>query len=107
MYFLKTNENFGASNHLKDSPRTKDPTFVPNTAELQGEITKFTNSWTKDFHVSPFNSRKCEYSLVAYDPLHPTMNGKGRIENTITLKSSKAGSKLVARLCVPPWTQQI
>jgi hypothetical protein len=98
MYFLKANENLGASKHLKDSSGTKDAAFVPNTAELQRETTKFANSWTKDFHVSPFNSRKGEYSLVAYDPLYPTMNGRGRIENTIILKSSKADSKLVARI---------
>lgn len=105
MYFLKATENLVASSHrhdkvahLKDSSGTKDAPLVPNTVELQRETTKFTNSWTKGFHVSPFNSRKGEYSLVAYDPLYPTMNGRGRIENAITLRSTKAGSKLVARI---------
>ncbi len=54
--------------------------------------------WPKDFHVSPFNSRKGSYSLVANDPLNPFMQGTGPISNTINLISSKGHGKLVARL---------
>ena len=59
---------------------------------------KFANTWTKDFHVSPFNSRKGSYSLVALDPFSGYLNGRGPVDNTITLSSSKAHSKLVARI---------
>jgi hypothetical protein len=65
---------------------------------LPRKPTRFTNSWTKELHVSPFNSRKGTYALVAYDPLYPSMSGQGSVDNTITLKSSKAYSKLVARI---------
>lgn len=54
--------------------------------------------WPKDFHVSPFNSRKGSYSLLARDPLSPSMQGTGPIDNTINLVSSKGHGKLVARL---------
>lgn len=59
---------------------------------------KFANKWTKDFHVSPFNSRKGSYSLVALDPFSSGLNRKGPVDNTITLSSSKDHPKLVARI---------
>ena len=62
---------------------------------------RFANSWPKDFHVSPFNSRKGAYSLSASDPFFPHLNsraGAARINNTITLSSSKQHPKLIARV---------
>jgi DUF1365 family protein len=56
-------------------------------------------SRVKDFHVSPFNSRKGYYSVTANDPLGPKMNGFRGIDVTITLKKSNGHPKLVARLC--------
>lgn len=58
----------------------------------------FRHSWPKDFHVSPFNSRKGSYALTASDPLSPSMQGTGPISNTVYLLSSKGHGKLVARL---------
>ncbi|PHH83134.1 hypothetical protein CDD82_3427 [Ophiocordyceps australis] len=55
-------------------------------------------SWPKDFHVSPFNSRKGSYSVLANDPLGPDMKGFRGISVTIKLKSSKGHSKLVTGL---------
>ncbi|ORY65448.1 uncharacterized protein BCR38DRAFT_457599 [Pseudomassariella vexata] len=55
-------------------------------------------AWPKDFHVSPFNSRKGDYSLVSHDPLAPSMEGNGSIDSTINLSSSKEHTKLVARI---------
>ena len=55
--------------------------------------TKFVSSWPKDFHVSPFNSRKGSYTLTAYDPF-----SQGKVDNTITLSSSKDHPKLVAKI---------
>ncbi|KAK8050504.1 hypothetical protein PG994_012234 [Apiospora phragmitis] len=52
----------------------------------------------KDFHVSPFNSRKGAYSLIAHDPFSPFLEGTGKINNTITLNSSKEHAKMVARV---------
>jgi hypothetical protein len=62
--------------------------------------TIFTDTWEKDFHVSPFNSRKGSYSLKAVDPLAALQEtGSLRIDNTIVLRSSKDQTKLVARVC--------
>ncbi|KAL8783103.1 MAG: hypothetical protein Q9213_004860 [Squamulea squamosa] len=58
----------------------------------------FKGAWPKDFHVSPFNSRKGSYALKSYDPFSPHLSGIGMIDNTITLKSSKCHPKLVARV---------
>jgi hypothetical protein len=60
--------------------------------------TVLKQKWPKDFHVSPFNSRKGSYSLSAVDPLSPHMQGRGPVTNTINLVSSKGHGKLVARL---------
>ncbi|KAL2045560.1 hypothetical protein N7G274_001988 [Stereocaulon virgatum] len=83
MYFLKDSgieaiDNGNGENHITSA--------------------KFANTWTKDFHVSPFNSRKGSYSLAALDPFSAYLNNKGPVDNTITLSSSKAHSKLVARI---------
>lgn len=59
---------------------------------------KFTQTWPKDFHVSPFNSRKGSYSISAKDVLAPSMQGPGSIDVSIVLKSSKDHGKLVARI---------
>lgn len=68
---------------------------------------KFKSAWQKDFHVSPFNSRKGSYALSAHDPFFPHLTGKGAINNTITLSSSKGHTKIVARVfstqeCIDP-----
>ena len=59
---------------------------------------KFTDIWMKDFHVSPFNSRKGSYALKALNPFPNVSYTKPTIDNTIILKSSKDHAKLVARL---------
>ncbi|KAL9613217.1 MAG: hypothetical protein Q9167_002233 [Letrouitia subvulpina] len=82
MYFLKKGMETGLNS---------DDSSDANNA-------KFTDTWTKDFHVSPFNSRKGSYALNAYDPFFPCLNGNGTINNTITLRSSKQHMKLIARI---------
>ncbi len=59
---------------------------------------KFSNKWMKDFHVSPFNSRKGSYAISAQDPFWPQMSGSGYVNNVITLSSSKDHVKLIARV---------
>ena len=59
----------------------------------------FTETFEKDFHVSPFNSRKGTYSMRAKDPLAAyEETGEIRIDNTIVLRSSKESAKVVARI---------
>ena len=61
------------------------------------ETDRLVETWHKDFHVSPFNSRKGSYSIVAHDPfLRASLSPA--ISNTITLSSSKHHPKLVARI---------
>lgn len=68
---------------------------------LAGSKSRFTDHWMKDFHVSPFNSRKGTYALRAQNPFPYVGYDTPMIDNTITLKSSKDHAKVVARLnCV-------
>ncbi|KAI0152934.1 hypothetical protein GGR57DRAFT_492632 [Xylariaceae sp. FL1272] len=59
------------------------------------EPTPLKQTWPKDFHVSPFNSRKGTYSLIAQDPLALDIE---LLNNTINLSSSKDHAKLIARI---------
>ena len=59
---------------------------------------RFTDIWIKDFHVSPFNSRKGSYVLKALNPFPYATYDNPFVDNTITLISSKDHAKLVARL---------
>jgi DUF1365 family protein len=54
--------------------------------------------WKKDFHVSPFNSRKGEYTFSSLNPYRDGKLHTPGIDNTIILRSSKDHVKLVARL---------
>ena len=59
----------------------------------------FSEPFEKDFHVSPFNSRKGSYSLRAVDPLAVyESTGETKVDNTIVLRSSKESAKIVARV---------
>lgn len=83
MYLLKSNAK--KANEDQDDPN--------------GKTMLFTDSWEKDFHVSPFNSRKGSYSLRAIDPLVVyEETGHVKIDNTIVLRSSKEHAKIVARV---------
>jgi Protein of unknown function (DUF1365) len=69
-----------------------------SAATRSNPTAKFRQSWPKDFHVSPFNSRKGFYSLLAHDPWNLDKINLGRVENAISLESSKGHAKLEARL---------
>lgn len=59
---------------------------------------RFSQTWAKNFHVSPFNSRKGSYSITALDPATADAQGLGPIDTTIVLRSSHGHEKIVARL---------
>ncbi|RGP68110.1 cyclopropane-fatty-acyl-phospholipid synthase [Fusarium longipes] len=67
-----------------------------NSQELQPAQIKATVQ--KEFHFSPFNSRKGSYSVLASDPLGPDMRGFRELDITLSLFSSKGYPKLVAKL---------
>ena len=108
MYFLKNREARDPEQSTDDT--TNPESSLPGDLEKQKSPTndkvpgKFTAAWQKDFHVSPFNSRKGGYSLSATDPfVNHLVNGNlkdscGKVNNTITLSSSKDHPKLIARI---------
>ena len=53
--------------------------------------------WAKDFHVSPFNSRKGSYGINSLDPFKFPSKGE-EISNSIQLYSSKNALKIIARI---------
>ncbi|KAF5683091.1 cyclopropane-fatty-acyl-phospholipid synthase [Fusarium circinatum] len=55
-------------------------------------------TWRKRFHVSPFNSRRESYSILAKDPLRPGMEGFRGLDISITLSSSEDEPNLLATL---------
>jgi DUF1365 family protein len=59
---------------------------------------RMNNRWQKDFHVSPFNSRKGEYSFSSLNPFNAGKFNPPGVDNTVVLRSSKDHVKLVARL---------
>ena len=67
-----------------------------NSTQEEGKA--FASSWSKDFHVSPFNSRKGTYSLKALNPFARARQPNAQISNTIILLSSKNHPKLIARI---------
>lgn len=90
-----------ANQHGRPEPAESEDltktTAIDSDSEIQPS-TKFVSKWAKDFHVSPFNSRKGSYALSARDPFYPSLSGNGSINNVVTLHSSKDTVKIVSRL---------
>lgn len=84
-----------------DSKQDSDMTFGNghDKQPWESRAVYFTGTFDKDFHVSPFNSRKGSYSLRSVDPLAAyQQTGQVKIDNNIVLRSSKESPKLVARV---------
>lgn len=58
----------------------------------------FKNSWPKDFHVSPFNSRDGSYSVTVQDLVGPKRAGQANVDVNIVLHAPHGKPKLVARV---------
>ncbi|GKT50319.1 uncharacterized protein ColSpa_10500 [Colletotrichum spaethianum] len=102
MYFLAT-DAIPSEQRLNGGDNTKKDVAEPNSKTddepaAKRSTVRMTKQWPKDFHVSPFNSRKGAYSLSATDFFSPDARGTYSLDNTITLKSSKDHPKIVARL---------
>jgi DUF1365 family protein len=102
---LEINNLFGERRmYLLDGSNVVPETPQPTDSEasrsdlLLGAKSRFTDIWMKDFHLSPFNSRKGSYVLKALDPFPYATYDSPAIDNTVTLVSSKNHAKLVARL---------
>ncbi|KAH7412012.1 hypothetical protein DE146DRAFT_642002 [Phaeosphaeria sp. MPI-PUGE-AT-0046c] len=102
---LEVNNTFGerrmylldGSNVSPGTPPVVD-IHAPEMNSITSGKSRFTDMWMKDFHVSPFNSRKGSYVLKAQNPFPNVAYDAPVIDNTITLISSKNHAKLVARL---------
>lgn len=82
-----------------DSTPMEDSEVDETEKSTSRRTSVFTNTWQKDFHVSPFNSVKGSYSLKAVDPLAAYQDtGSVLIDSTIVLRSSKNAPKIVARV---------
>ena len=98
---VEVNNTFGERRNYFLERSNDDPCTGENAEhnEVNGkqETDRLVETWHKDFHVSPFNSRKGSYSIVAHDPFSRAPLSPA-ISNTITLSSSKRHSKLIARI---------
>lgn len=98
IYFLKAPDLDFTPTKPQDTPElTESDTAIDPDTEIQ-PAKKFVIKWAKDFHVSPFNSRKGSYALSAHDPFYPCLTGKGSINNLVELHSSKDHVKIVTRI---------
>ncbi len=90
----------GSGSSITDGNAEPQLSSTSTKPEAKVAVTKsnFTDKWMKDFHVSPFNSRKGSYALKALDPFPYADNGHPTVDNVITLTSNKDHVKLVARL---------
>ena len=100
MYFLKgDSEICGAlSRDEQEKPVNEQDDASPLSPQRSAKSTLFRDRWAKDFHVSPFSSRKGSYSLAARDLFFGTPAQEATINNTITLSTSKSHTKVVARI---------
>ena len=96
---LEVNNTFDERRLYLLRPGSIDEDLVPADGERSDNALYFKETWQKDFHVSPFNSRKGTYSLRAIDPLAAFEQfGHVKVDNTIVLRSDKDHPKLVARV---------
>ncbi|KAF2439542.1 DUF1365-domain-containing protein [Karstenula rhodostoma CBS 690.94] len=97
----EVNNTFGERHlYLLDGSSPTSPAQTPSEEEPVSvpPKTTFADYWTKEFHVSPFNSRKGGgYAQKALNPF-PSPTSSPAIDITITLKSTKDHAKIVARL---------
>lgn len=103
LYFLKSPDLDFTPKDINGTPGLAEREDFKKTKAIVSDIeiqpsTKFVSKWAKDFHVSPFNSRKGFYALSAHDPFYPSLSGKGSINNLVKLFSSKDHVKMVTRI---------
>lgn len=83
---------------LRRPDEVKGETMLEDVNGLSILSRNFTGKWPKDFHVSPFNSRKGSYSLNSLDPFSKEGESAGKVYNTIILRSSKNVAKITAKV---------
>lgn len=98
LMIIEANNNF-AERKVWVVP-TADDHDTSGETTLKEPRRKFHQAWSKEFHVSPFNSIHGFYSistLVSFPP-ERSLNAADTIDITITLLTSQRRPKLVARV---------
>ena len=101
---LEVNNTFDERRMYLLQPKSSDAQAQTNGSVNSGEDEEperlvFTETWAKDFHVSPFNDRKGHYSLEAKDPLQPECEKTPpAFRNIITLSTPDGDAKIVAKV---------
>ncbi|KAL1842025.1 hypothetical protein VTJ49DRAFT_6191 [Mycothermus thermophilus] len=77
--------------------------FLQKTPDNTNGQSIFTQTFSKDMHISPFNPRPGIFNITTTDPLAPNMQGTGPLNVTITLYPSQTATerdepKLIANL---------
>lgn len=99
LYFLKMDEKANVGCTHEDIECPPSTTMQSGTSiESTRKRIRFSSTWSKDFHVSPFNSREGAYHLVAIDPHFNCKAENVSVSNTITLMSSQSHTKLIAKV---------
>ena len=100
MYFLPFNTaQQEESSQEEDPSRTNGPSSSCHRPQI------FKHAWPKDFHVSPFNSRKGSYAITACGPPALSLLNSANVipsepfvDIKASLSSSKGRTKMTARL---------
>ncbi|KAI9692174.1 MAG: hypothetical protein M1822_006404 [Bathelium mastoideum] len=102
MYFLKppaaTNSDTKPGHDVARDLMGIAEEILPKGQAANLQSTVFSDAWSKDFHVSPFNDREGSYSLAAHDPLTKSNKSRWIVDNTVILRSPEARPKIVARV---------
>lgn len=91
---LEVNNTFDERHTYFVTPKDAEDSKIEKP---KGKPPRFTNSWSKEFYVSPFNSRSGFYSVSASDPFFPSLSGNNPLDLTLTLSSTERPF-LVARV---------
>ncbi|TGO32606.1 hypothetical protein BHYA_0302g00040 [Botrytis hyacinthi] len=91
---LEVNNTFDERHTYFVTPKDAEDSKIE---EPKGKPPRFTNTWSKEFYVSPFNSRSGSYSVSASDPFFPSLSGNNPLDLTLTLSSTERPF-LVARV---------
>ncbi|EDO02357.1 hypothetical protein SS1G_04833 [Sclerotinia sclerotiorum 1980 UF-70] len=91
---LEVNNTFDERHTYFVTSKDVEASMIEKT---KGKPPRFTNTWSKEFYVSPFNSRSGSYSISASDPFFPSLSGSNNLDLTLTLTSTERAF-LVARI---------
>lgn len=102
MYFLPSNMD-----QADDLREDDNQSMKQDLSDSGSPSRRFKYSWSKDFHVSPFNSRKGSYTLSACDPSLsevPSRTTSGKDKPFVDIKADLLSSKGRPKMHVRLWS---